>query len=291
MKNIFKSLVLSSLLVTTLWSCEKDENKDYYEGGTPPVLTASVNTTIPLADATKGNEAISLSWTNPDYKFTTGLSSQNVTYQLEIDTTGANFTNPKKVTVSVNNDLSKRFTQGELNDFLLNTLVLKPGQPHNIEFRVTSTLINNSVPLYSNVLKYVITPYAIPPKVTPPGTPVGNPPTDWINGHLYIIGNATPGGDATGWNNPVPVPSQEFTKISSTLYEITIALIGGKNYLLLPVNGDWAVKYGAMGANSSNNPDGDDFKMGGGDLISPAASGNYKIVVDFQRGKFTVTKL
>ncbi|MEK7199408.1 MAG: hypothetical protein AAB212_05760, partial [Bacteroidota bacterium] len=69
-----------------------------------------------------------------------------------------------------------------------------------------------------------------------------------------------------------------------------IALSGGNSYLFLPVNGDWGAKYGAIGANNSNNPDGDDFKPGGGDMLAPAVSGNYKISVDFQRGKFTVTK-
>jgi hypothetical protein len=145
--------------------------------------------------------------------------------------------------------------------------------------RVTSS-IGTSVPLYSNVLKFNVTPYVIPPKVAPPST-----------GQLYIVGNATPGGDASGWNNPVPVPTQQFTKISPTVYEITIPLIGDKSYLFLPENGSWAVKYGAIGANNTNNVNGDDFRAGGGDMKAPAVSGNYKIEVDFQRGKFIVTKL
>ena len=104
---------------------------------------------------------------------------------------------------------------------------------------------------------------------------------------LFLVGSATNGG----WNNPVPVPSQQFTQISSTLYEITVPLIGGGSYLFLPVNGDWSAKYGGLGSNNTNNPNGDDFKPQGGDLIAPAAGGNYKIQVDFQRGKFTLTKL
>ena len=42
MKKISKLMFLSSLLAITLWSCTKDEVKDYYEGGTAPVLSASV---------------------------------------------------------------------------------------------------------------------------------------------------------------------------------------------------------------------------------------------------------
>ncbi len=269
---------LSAVLAIVIFAgCEKDENKIMYEGGTPPALTANKSGTIALAFVNQDQEAVRLMWTNPEYKFTTGINSQDVNYQVEIDTTGANFTNPNKKVISVSKDLSLTMTQGELNDYLLNELVLLPGMPHNIEMRVSSFLGSNAVKLTSNVLKFVVTPYAIPPKVPPPAS-----------GQLFIVGSATPGG----WNNPVPVPSQEFTKISNTLYEIaSINISAGGSYLFLPVNGDWSAKYGALGANNTNNPNGDDFKPGGGDMLAPSVAGNYKIQVDFQRGKFTLTKL
>lgn len=99
-----------------------------------------------------------------------------------------------------------------------------------------------------------------------------------------------PGGDATGWDNPVPVPGQEFTMVSPTLYEITIPLIGGKEYLFLPLNGDWGHKYAVADKTVADLSAGGDFKYDANDNFpGPAASGTYKIVVDFQRGKFTVT--
>jgi hypothetical protein len=276
MKKISKFILLSGLIATIIVSCKKDENRIYFEGGTPPALSSSITGNISLSFVNKDNVALKLMWTDPDYKFTTGLSSQDVTYLIEIDTTGASFTNPKRQTVSVSKEMSKTFTQGELNDFLLNQLQLVPGMSHNIEMRVKSTLTNNNAILNSNVLKFTVTPFPIPPKVAPPTT-----------NKLYIVGSATNGD----WNNPVPVPSQEFTKISNTLYEITLPLKGGAFYLLLPLNGDWGTKYGALGGNGSNNPNGDDFRMGGGDLIAPAVTGTYKISVDFQRGKYAVTKI
>lgn len=276
MKNKLASILIASFLLIVFFSCTKKENKIYFEGGTEPILSASKSGTIPLSYATKDQEAIKLTWTNPDYKFTTGPSSQTVSYQIEIDTTGSNFTNPNKKIISVGSDLSISISQNDFNDYLLNQLQLSTTMAHNVEIRIKSTLINGAVPLYSNVLKFNVTPYAIPPKVAPPAS-----------GKLYIVGNATNGD----WNNPVPVPSQEFTKVSPTFYTITLPLKGGNFYLFLPVNGDWSAKYGAMGGNGSNNPNGDDFKAGGGDIVAPAASGNYRIDVDFQRGKFTVTKL
>jgi starch-binding outer membrane protein SusE/F len=278
MKNK-SAIFLSFLFLVFLWSCKKEENKVYYEGGTPPMLTATVaqNATVPLSFLNKDQRAIKLSWTNPNYKFTTGLSSQNVTYRIEIDTTGSNFTNPNRKIITVSNDLSLDITQNDFNDYLLNQLQLNTTMNHNVEIRVTSMLNNSNAQLSSNVWKVIARPYAIPPKVTPPAS-----------GKLFLVGSATPGG----WNNPVPVPSQEFTQVSPTLYTITIPLTGGGSYLMLPVNGDWSAKYGGVGAsNNSNNPHGDDFRAGGSDLLAPSVSGNYKIDVDFQRGKFTVTKL
>jgi len=278
MKNKF-FLTLSSFLLIILWSCKKEENKIYYEGGTPPALSATRTGTIPLSFANKDQEAIKLTWTNPDYKFTTGISSQGVNYLIEIDTTGANFTNPKRQTVAISNDLTKSFTVGGFNDYLLNQLQLDSLQTHNLEIRVTAN-IGGAVKLYSNVLKFTgVKPYAIPPKVQPPAS-----------GKLYITGSATPASWMAG-GDPELV-SQKFTKVSTTLYVLSsVALSGGNSYLFVPVYGDWGAKYGGIGANNTNNVDGDDFKPDGGDLKAPAASGNYKIEVDFQRGKFTVTKI
>lgn len=277
MKNLIKLLFSFSLVAVVLMSCKKDENKDYYLGGTAPVLS-STSPTIPLTYATAANNAITLNWTNPNYNFTTGISSQNVNYILEIDTTGSNFTNPNKQSVSISKDLSLSILQTTLNDYLLNQLQLVVSVPHNIEMRVKSTLGNGSALLISNVLKFTVIPYAIPPKVNPPAS-----------GHLYLVGSATAGG----WNNPVPLPTQEFTKISSTVYEITVPLIGGNEYLFLPVNGDWSHKFACKNtpAGTTANTGGDFGYDWNDNFPGPTASGNYKIQADFQRGKFTVTKL
>ena len=272
MKN-FVRLLSVFLLAGVLASCEKKIEQINYEGGTPPVLTAD-RTTIPLSFVTRNDVAVKFSWTNPDYKFTTGLSSQDVSYLLQIGVDGTNFSPVKEISLS--KDLTYTFTQGELNDYLLNKLNLTPAQTANVEFRITSTLVNNSIPLRSNSLKYALTPYAIPPKVTPPAS-----------GQLFLVGSATPGG----WNNPVPVPSQKFTQVSPTFYSLTVQIIGGGSFLFLPVNGDWSAKFGYTGSNNANNPNGDDFKPQGGDMLAPSASGTYRVDVDFQKGIYTMTKL
>ncbi|MES2646835.1 MAG: SusE domain-containing protein [Bacteroidota bacterium] len=274
MKNILQKILFGGLLlVTAVSSCKKEETKIFFEGGTAPVLTPS-NATIPaLSVATKDNEALKLTWTNPNYRFTTGVNSQDVSYILQIDKAGTNFASPAKQEVSIAKELSTSMTVLELNGFLTK-MELEADKPADIEMRVVSS-IKGAVPLNSNVVKFTnVIPYedfAILP-------PASN--------ELYIVGSATKGD----WSNPVPA-GQKLTTVKKGLYEITLPIDGGESYLLLPVNGSWDVKYGAIGANNTNNTDTDAFKIGGGDLKAPAASGDYKLTVDFKTGKFKMTKL
>ena len=278
MKKYFSFIIFALAVLMVMAGCEKEENKVYFEGGTAPVLTASA-TTVPLTFATQDQQALKLSWTNPNYQFTTGVSSQNVTYQIEIDTVGANFTNPKRVTIAVSNDLERTFTQTQFNDFLLNQMELSASKTHNLQIRVRASLGTDAVPLYSNIVAVSARPFTIPPKVTPPAS-----------GKLFITGGATPaswmgGGDAE-------VPSQKFTQVSPTLYVLqSIRLTGGESFLFVPQYGDWSKKYGYDGSNNGNNVNGDAFKAEGGDMKAPAETGNYKIEVNFQTGRFRVTKL
>lgn len=277
MKNISKLMFLSSLLIALCWSCKKDEIKDYLEAGTSPVLTASV-TAINLFFPDSAKEAIKLNWTNPNYKFTTGVSSQDVSYLIEIDKAGSNFTNPQKQTVAVNKELSISFTVAKFNDYLLNQLQLTPGVEAALELRVIASLgANRAVPFTSNVIAVTATPYSIPPKVAPP-----------TEGTLWMTGDAT----YSGWANPLGEPydqSQQFTMISPTLYEITLSLPGGGAYKLIQQQGVWGTQYHML---TGGTWDKGDFEKKDSDpgFPGPPASGTYKISVDFQRGKYTVTK-
>ncbi len=268
--------MLSFFAVLLFWSCEKEENKIFITGGTPPVLTAN-KAAIPLNFATRDNEAIKLTWTNPNYGFTTGISSQDVNYLMEIDTTGSNFSNPGRQSISIARELERTFTQEQLNNYLLNQLLV-PGIPHNIEIRITSTLGSNIVPLYSNVLKFTVTPYSIPPKVEPP-----------TNGTLWMTGDAA----QSGWSNPLPAPynvSQSFKKVTNTLYELTVNLPGGGAYKLIQEPGNWSTQYHMI---AGGTWDDGDFEKKDSDpgFPGPPSAGSYKITVNFQTGKYKVVKL
>ena len=80
-----------------------------------------------------------------------------------------------------------------------------------------------------------------------------------------------------------------FTRVSNTLYEITIALIANGSILFIPVAGSWDISYGWDGINNGNNVNEGKLKIYGGDIRVPAVSRTYKISVDFQSGYFNIT--
>jgi hypothetical protein len=111
------------------------------------------------------------------------------------------------------------------------------------------------------------------------------PFTGVLPDNLFIVGDATNGG----WNNPVPVPGQQLNRLNSSVFELTLPLYGGKQYLLLPVNGSWDHKYAVADNSIAGLAAGGDFGYDlGQNFPAPAADGNYKISVNFVTGKFSV---
>lgn len=274
MKKIFQKLFIIPLLAASFASCKKDENKVVFEGGTDPVLTASTAGPLVLEIANKDRDAVTFNWTNPDYRFNTGISSQNVLYTLQIAVAGTNFANPQEKTIA--SDLSSTLKVSELNAFML-SLDLAENIAHDMEIRLKSSLVNNTAVLYSNVIRMTITPYL----------DVKYPVPD----NLYITGSATPGNWQCGCGEP-ELLSQKFTKINSYTFELELTLSADNSYLLLPVYGSWSAKYG--GINSSNNTNNvfeDDFKPNGSDLKAPPQTRLYKITVDFKTGRFKLVGL
>lgn len=274
MKNYLKALVLIAVSAMGFAGCKKDETKNFFLGGKNPSLSANKNS-VALSPTTEADQAIAFSWTNPDYQFSTGISSHDVQYTLEFDVTAA-FTSANKYATSISKDLKKSYTVLELNNILGNTMVLEFGKEHTIYARIKSSLRYESATngvLTSNTVTFKATPYAPPPAVTPPAS-----------GKLVLVGSGSPGG----WDNNASNP-QVFTKVSNTLYELTINLVGNGSVLFLPVPGSWDIKYGWDGSNNGNNVNGDKLALGGGDIKVPATSGKYKITVNFQTGRFTIT--
>lgn len=266
MKNIFKLLFLAAGVAFIGTACQKVGSLPYYSGGTAPVLSSSV-TTIAAVPADSNKTAITFNWTSPAY----ATDSTTVKYLVEIDSSGRSFS--KKYTKVVTGSLTTAFTNKEINAVALG-FGFAYNKPYDIDVRITSSYANNNNQLASNVVKLKITPYVVPPKVVPPASKT-----------LFLVGDATPGG----WANPVPERYQAFTRLDSVTYQGTFFLNGGKEFLVLPVNGDWSHKFSVADKSVTGLNAGGNF---GADLNDnfpgPAKTGFYKITLDFQAGKFTV---
>ena len=267
MRSIFNLFLFITGATVFLNSCDKAESLPLFANGVSPVLTASANTVAPLP-ADSNNVALTLSWSNPKY----ATDSNSVKYTIEIDTTGRNFSNP--YTRIVTGTSGTQFTAKELNNILLG-YGYAFGVPVDMDVRVTSSYSNNNERLASNILKIKMTPYKVPPKVALP-----------TSNKLFLVGSASQGG----WNNPVPVPNQEFARLDETTWGGVFKINGGMEYLLLPVNGDWSHKYSVSDNSIAGLNQGGNF---GYDLAQnipgPSSGGLYKIIVDFQSGKFIVS--
>ncbi len=266
MKRLNKIWFLALTLLVML-ACEKKEDLPFFDNGANPALTSTVTSLAPpVADSDK--VVLTLNWSDPEF----ATATQKTRYIVQIDSSGRNFS--KAVTREFIDSLSTSFLAKELNNMLLNW-GFEYNKEYDIDFRVVSRYANNNDEKVSNTLKIKIKTYKIPPKVTVPS-----------QGRLFIVGDATAGG----WNNPVPTPSQELTKIDSVTYGGIFNLVGGKQYLILPINGDWGFKYSVANNTVSGLSGGGDFGANLSDNFpGPAASGLYKIMLNFHTGKFTVT--
>ncbi|MCF1715796.1 SusE domain-containing protein [Flavihumibacter sp. RY-1] len=267
MKHLFKILFNSLLAAIVLTACEKAEDLPFYENGTAPAVTASASTIAPIpADSLAAG--LILNWTNPAY----AADSATYKYIVEIDRAGNNFAQAAQRVIT--GSLSTTYLNKELNNILIDK-GLEFGTAYDMEVRVISSYSNNNERLISNVLPIKMTPYKIPPRVELPSS-----------GKLFLVGSAT----GSGWNNPVQTPEQEFTRLDETTFAGVFNLKGGNEYLVLPVNGLWDQKYSVANKNLPGLAEGGDFGFGLNDNIpGPAADGMYKIVLDFQAGKFIVT--
>jgi hypothetical protein len=269
MRAIRNLILLLTGLTVFIAACNKVEDLPHYGNGKASVLSPSTTNVAPQP-ADSNNTALTLSWTSPNY----ATDSGNIKYTIEIDSTGKNFSKP--FTKEVLGKLSTSFTAKELNNMLL-ARGYAFNVPVDMDVRLTTSYANNNERIVANTVKVKMTPYKVPPKVALPAS-----------GKLFLVGDASAGG----WNNPVPVPTQEFSRLDETTWAGVFQLTGGKQYLLLPVNGDWGQKYAVPDNTVAGLSAGGGFQFytsGGDNFPAPAASGLYKIVVDFQQGKFTVT--
>lgn len=281
MKNISLKTTLAVLVAMLFVACKKDEKQVIYEGGTNPVLSTSATAPIVLLKDRLNDVAISFAWTNPNYRFNTGVSSQTVNYIIQIDSAGKNFSSPKLQESSVIADLSKTFTVKEFNSFM-SRMEFDANRQHTVDIRIKSTLGNGSAALYSNAVTVRVTPY-LDFIVEPPGTAANN----YLDGNLWVIGDCF---GAPNWTNPLPSPqdvNHKFTRVDILHYELIINFVSGGGYKLIQTQGVWGTQYHALTAGAAL--EGDFEKRDADPQFASPGAGRYKIQVNFQTGKYKLT--
>ncbi|MFM2387494.1 MAG: hypothetical protein RL660_2251 [Bacteroidota bacterium] len=104
---------------------------------------------------------------------------------------------------------------------------------------------------------------------------------------LYIVGDGT----QEGWTN-TPSGAQQFTQVSSNVFEYEGSFVSGKLVKFLSVIGAWQPQYGVV----KDKPGTLGYAAAAGapepDAIpTPATDGNYKLTVDFYNGTYSWTAM
>lgn len=269
MKNLLKYFFCAAALLELIGSCDKARDLPHYNNGVAAVLSSSATTVAP-APSDSLQDAVTFSWTSPKY----ATDSNNVKYLLEIDSAGRNFS--KAVTRTIIKTLSITFTAKELNTILLG-FGFSFNVPYSIEARLISSYVNNNEQITSNTIKLTATPYKIPPKVALPAS-----------GRLFIVGDATD----FGWSNDAapPFPAvREFTQIAETQWEGIFNMAGTGGYKVLQTQGNWDTQFHMVAGGDALAGS---FIQENADPAFPSpAGGAYKIVLDFQAGTYSLTKV
>jgi hypothetical protein len=271
MKLIIKSTlaVMATLLFFT--ACNKVADLPFYANGSAPELSATTNT-LAASAADSNSNLVSFNWTYANH----ATDSANVKYELQIDSAGRNFSKAFSKVIMGNQGVT--FTAKEINNVLLG-FGFAFNVTYSIEARVISSYGNNNERLISNTVSMTAKPYKVPPAVVLPFTE-----------KLFIVGGATD----FGWNNSNPMPPvRELTRLEETKWAGIYHLSGSSAYLLLPEAGSWSNKYSVQdnsipGA-ANAGPFGYNLPQ---DIPGNVAQGDnwYKMVFDFQIGRYTVTK-
>ena len=109
------------------------------------------------------------------------------------------------------------------------------------------------------------------------------PYTSTYPSNLYIVGDAT----ADGWTNPTIPVNPVFTQLDAARFQLTLPLIGGKSFLLLPVSGSWTNKYAVADGNVPSSGGSFGYNLST-NFNAPATSGNYTITANFYDLTFSI---
>ena len=239
MKNILsKSIFLLSFLLI-LGACEE---KEFIELNTDANTTLSLSVdTVVLTEDTAADDAITLSWTEPDFGFDAAA-----TYTILIDFVGGDFSAAQ--IIPMGSALEKTFTEGELNGKLL-SLGIEPDEATNVDI-VVQTVLSGFQTMQSEPVTLNATGYSSLLDLS----------TNW-----GVVGSATPGS----WGNP-DIPDLPFyTTDTPGILVAYVTLRDGE--IKFRSDNAWTLNYGDTGLDGTLDEGGDNIVV---------TAGTYKIMVN-----------
>ncbi|WP_426058933.1 SusE domain-containing protein [Hymenobacter sp. B1770] len=166
MKNWLTQVVAGLLAVSTLASCEKDEDKVTITPSNTITLSTSANTVV-LTQANSARNAATFTW-NPISSFTLSGTDRNTppaaSYRLQVAKSATGFGYPANIEAGAGN--TKSVTVEELNSALLN-LGLAPDVAAQVFVRVAAVVGTDAQAFVSNPVQMTVTPYKV---CLPPNT-------------------------------------------------------------------------------------------------------------------------
>ena len=337
--------ILSLVSAIALSSCATKHNGPYLSAtpGNPSITAPADGVTYTLTEAQAKDTLFTMKWTKPDYGYPAA-----VTYTIQIDKPGDNFSNPVKLGTA--NLPSFSISYGDMNSALLG-YGFKPGQSAAINVRVTASVSDSIKAEVSKSISMVLTPYSSYSYIYVPGDyqAASGYGSDWTpadapslvmsgnkvyDGYVYmtnpagtcqfkftndktwtlnwgagsnagsllvnsnnnlvtpdtgyykihvdlnaltytiektnwaVIGDATPGGWATG----TKMTYNPSTKVWSVIVKLTAGSIKFR------ANGSWALNYGDGGNGT--------LVEGGNNNIPVSVAGTYKVVLDLSSPPF-----
>lgn len=225
MKIILNKILLLIVAATFLASCDKEELTVLNSNATT-VVSVSASDVVLDKDAA-GQDALTVSWTDPDFGFDAGAE-----YKI-VFTAGE-----KSETVAAGTNLSKVFETVQLNKVLLK-LGLKGGTPTEVSVQIQVVLsIYHS--LTSNITSFTATAYEDKLDLS----------TIW-----GVVGSAT----VNGWDGP------DMPFYTTSIADVFVAYVTlGNGHIKIRSNNSWTLNYGDNGLDGGLDEGGSDIPVTAG---------------------------
>ena len=249
--KLFGGFLFSCFLL--LAACKKELKAPTPQPLDAGELTASKDTVV-INSATPGDEAVTFSWS--------ALANSLIENKLIITANGVSDT-----TDVGTNTISRRFTNAELNNILVEKLSMTPNTEAEIQVMLQATVtLNNNIDT-SNIITLKVTPA----------------PTGAAYSALWIVGNATP----NGWN--IDAPNQMMPDPTNAFQFKYNEVLNAGEFKIPVSTGNWGTDYYMPPANHPDITSTEVALIRGGnpdnkwEIITPGA---YKILLNISASPF-----